>query len=164
MGAIGKITFILTGFLIVIGFYFMSFVNSQIREVEKKVEIMINNQIIIADLAVSPDERQRGLSGRASLNINEGMFFVFEEAGYHGIWMKDMKIPIDIIWINSEREIVGVESHVLPPRAGTPDSELKIYYPPEPVDRILEISAGRSELLRANPGDKVEIGPLIRGN
>jgi uncharacterized membrane protein (UPF0127 family) len=74
--------------------------------------------------------------------------------------MKDMKFPIDIVWINGDK-IVGFEENVQP-MPGARDSDLKIYYPPAPVNKVLELKAGRVELLRAGVGDTVKIRPLIK--
>jgi hypothetical protein len=40
------------------------------------------------------------------------MLFVFASSTRPGFWMKDMKFPIDIIWINADKEVVGIESNI----------------------------------------------------
>ena len=124
-----------------------------------KVELKINNQYIIADTAVSELARAKGLSGRAQLNVNEGMFFYFFKPERPAFWMKDMHFPIDILWIANHR-IVGIEENV-DPQVGAPEGELKSYVPPEPVERVLELSAGRARLLNAHIGDFVANRPLV---
>src|SRR3989338_662243 len=61
---------------------------------------------LIVELAVTPAQRERGLSGRDRLEPRSGMLFVFEDDGVRGFWMKGMTFPIDIIWIDDER-VVG---------------------------------------------------------
>jgi len=45
---------------------------------------------------------------------NEGMLFVYEGASRQGFWMKDMKFPIDIIWINGTGSVVHIEENLRP--------------------------------------------------
>lgn len=156
-----KIIFLIIIISITGGFYAVSFI-SQIREVERKFEVKINNQIIIADSAISFPERKKGLASRIFLGINEGMMFLFDEPGYHGIWMKGMRIPIDIVWIGPNKEIVSIEEYVFPPREDIPDNELTVYLPSRPASYVLELKAGRVSILEAKEGDIVEINPLIK--
>ena len=76
--------------------------------------ITINGTPINVVLAETPAERVRGLSGRETLPQNEGMLFLFENTDYHAFWMKNMRFPIDIIWMDDDRVIVGIAEHVLP--------------------------------------------------
>lgn len=134
---------------------------NQLDEVRRKSEVKVNNQIIVAEVVSDAKEREQGLSGRESIGINEGMLFVFDEPGMHGFWMKGMKFPIDIVWIAGDR-IVGVEGNV-EPEPGATENQLAVYYPPEPVNKVLELKAGRAAILRAGAGDEVKIRPLIPG-
>ncbi len=132
----------------------------EVGKVQKKAEVKINNQYITADIAKDETTRDKGLGGRSSLGVNEGMLFLFPQAGQYGFWMKDMLIPIDLIWIY-QGKIVGFEQNMQPPVPGTPDNALQQYLPPSPVDEVLELHAGRVSLLQAAVGDQVFIKPLI---
>ena len=126
---------------------------------KEKTFLAINGQIISAFVAGSESEKAKGLSGRLGLRENEGMIFIFDTVGRYGFWMKDMKFPIDIIWIRG-REIVGIEKNIPPPvKSGSAhgDRFLKIYYPPEPVDMVLEMSSGGADFINARVGDEAEI-------
>lgn len=133
---------------------------NRINVVKNKVQIKINEQYIIADVAKDEETRSKGLGGRDSLGINEGMLFLFNSEDTHGFWMKDMKFPIDIIWIAPDDNIAGITEDINP-QIGATDANLKVYYPPIPVSKVLEIKAGRAKLLRAQTGDPVQIRPLI---
>lgn len=100
-------------------------------------------------------EKQRGLSGKNSLERNEGMLFVFGWPAVRRFWMKDMLIPIDIIWINGNR-IVGFEENVSP-QPGVSMTELAVYKSPSPVDYVLEVPAGTVGRIGASVGDEVSI-------
>lgn len=123
----------------------------------EKASLLVNNQTVSVYVARSEDEKARGLSGRPGLKKNEGMLFIFDKSERHGFWMKDMKFPIDIIWIR-DRKIVGVEKNIPPPALNSSvsgDQLLKIYYPPEPVDMVLEMSSGGAEFIGAWAGNNI---------
>ena len=133
----------------------------RIEAVTNRVNIKIDEQYIVADTAKTESERSKGLSGRESIGLNEGMYFIFNAPGAYNFWMKGMKIPIDLIWI-SEGKIIGFEENMQPPvDLNIPDSELKNYPSPELVDRVLELHAGRVALLKAKVGDMIMVKPLL---
>lgn len=113
---------------------------------QNEAAIDIGNSRIKALVANTPDLREKGLSGREGLPEGEGMLFVFETPGKYGFWMKDMKFPIDIIWISGDRA-VGIEKSL------SPDSYPQIFYPGEDVNFVLEVPAGFSERHNINISD-----------
>ena len=135
---------------------------NQISAVRRKSEVKINGQIIVAEVVKTERERNQGLGGREDIGINEGMLFLFDEAGLHPFWMKEMKFAIDIIWINGNK-VVGVTEDISP-EPGESDAELALYSPPGLVNKVLELKAGRARLLRTEAGDLVKIRPLIGTN
>ena len=102
-----------------------------------------------ADLARTPRERAKGLSGREGLAENEALILEFDEEDYHSIWMKDMNFSIDVIWINSQKEIVTIKSDV------SPDSYPEYFSPAEPTKYVLEVEAGFAEDNNLHKGDKL---------
>ena len=76
--------------------------------------VKIKDLIIHVDLAKTPEQQAKGLSIKNTLNENEGMLFIFDTPKEYSFWMKDMKFPIDIIWIGSDNKIVHIEKN-LPP-------------------------------------------------
>lgn len=93
---------------------------------------------------------ERGLSGRAQLTNEEGMFFVFEKPDNYGFWMKDMLFPIDIIWFDSNFKITYISKSVFP------TTYPEIFYPNTPSLYVLEIKAGESDLLNLKIGDSLQ--------
>ena len=91
--------------------------------------------VMIAD---TPTKRERGLAIRDSLAPDEGMYFIFAEPGYPLFWMKDMKFPIDILWLR-KNELVDMTMDLQPPG---PDGALPQVGPRVAVDRVLEVPAG----------------------
>jgi hypothetical protein len=91
------------------------------------------------EIASSTESRTLGLSGRITIPTHYGMLFVFETDGVYGFWMKDMLVPIDIIWLSREKEIIGIEADI------SPDSFPQAYYPPTSVRYVLETRAGEAQ-------------------
>jgi uncharacterized membrane protein (UPF0127 family) len=84
------------------------------KDTYQQVYVTLNDQILIADISATDEQRISGLTGKDTLAENEAMLFVFENEAEHIFWMKDMKFPIDIIWIDSDKSVVDIE-HNLPP-------------------------------------------------
>jgi len=104
-----------------------------------RAEVVIDGRIrVTADVASTPATREKGLSGRESLGPDEGVLFIFMRADRYAFWMKDMKFPIDILWIK-DNEIVDITTDVPLPASG---DELKRYFPMYAVDKVLEVPAG----------------------
>lgn len=118
--------------------------------------IKVGNITLSVEVADSEEERKKGLSGRSSLEENSGMLFVFSEGNaYPSFWMKDMEIPLDIIWIDDEK-VVKIDKNVSPPEAGTPDSSLTLYRPDKPIDYVLEVNGGFSDTNNIVVGNSLE--------
>ncbi len=117
--------------------------------------LSLAGQIFRVELAQTIGERTLGLSGRDELGKHEGMFFIFDTPGDNGFWMHDMKFPIDIIWIRGNT-VVGFAENAAP-EFGKKDWELKIYYPPEDVDKVLELSAGSVQKFGIKVGDVISV-------
>jgi len=72
----------------------------------------VNDVAIKLYVADTVEKRVQGLSGVTNLQEDEGMLFVFPDNDTHGIWMKDMYIDLDIIWLNEDAKVVHVERNV----------------------------------------------------
>ncbi len=112
--------------------------------------INIHNSFFNLYLARTKEERQMGLSGREKLTKDEGMFFVFPEEGRHGIWMKDMKFSIDVLWLSKEGEVVHLIENM------KPESFPKSYYPRNPSIFIVELPVGTISKTKIKVGEKIE--------
>jgi len=113
----------------------------------------IRDVALRVELARTDDERIKGLSGRASLSGVDGMLFIFPESGYHTIWMKDMKFPIDIIWIDEHMQIIGIDKSV------TPDTYPRLYRPSRPAKYVLETNINFADTYSFREGNEVSIAP-----
>jgi uncharacterized membrane protein (UPF0127 family) len=100
-------------------------------------------------------ERIRGLSDTPYLPENVVKFFVFDTPGLHSIWMKDMKYPIDILWISEAGKIIHLEENATP--ESYPDT---FFLPTEPALYVIETMAGFVRSHNLALGDQVELANL----
>jgi hypothetical protein len=121
----------------------------------KIVSIRIGENVFKIEIAETIGQKARGLGYRDGLAIDRGMLFNFETEDKPGFWMMGMRFPIDILWIKNNK-IVGIEKNVLPPTQEAPENALKLYYPPEAIDKVLEINAGSCDKLGIEIGSTVE--------
>ncbi len=100
------------------------------------------------EIADDDAERARGLMFRESLPRDQGMLFLFPEAGERSFWMRNTYIPLDIIYIAPDGRIVSIA------RNTTPFSEASV---PSygAANGVLEINGGQAAELGIEPGDTV---------
>lgn len=142
--------------------FLTSFVESY-KRTEEKVNVKVTNSanfskkisavqfwnvVIPVSTAFTRAEQTRGLSGREYLPENEGLLFIFSKPDLYGFWMKEMKFPIDIVWINENSEVVYIA------RAVQPSSFPEIFKPNEKSLYVLEVNAGFTAQHAINVGDR----------
>lgn len=103
-----------------------------------------------AYVARTQAEHERGLGGFAMLPSNRSMLFVFEQPGYYGIWMKDMRFAIDIVWADATKRIVHIEHEV------QPDTYPQSFRPEKPALYVLETAAGETRHANLKVGDVLQ--------
>jgi uncharacterized membrane protein (UPF0127 family) len=135
--------------------------NSQnITRENSKSSIIVSGKTIFVDIADTPSLQTKGLSGRKSLNEDEGMFFIFPDSQIRYFWMKDMQFPIDILWIDNEGKICGIEKDTPIPEANTPDYKLPVYSSFKPAKYVLEVNAGFSQKYSVTVGDQLDLSKI----
>lgn len=110
---------------------------------------------ISAKIAKDDISRQIGLGGVKYMGPNEGLLMVYEEAGRYSIWMKDMEIPIDVVWINNEGEVIHIERNM------KPESYPTSYVSKRPALYVLELNSGAVHRLNIKIGTKLKIPEAI---
>ncbi len=110
--------------------------------------------IIQAELANTPQKRAEGLMYREHLADDRGMLFTFSQAETWVFWMKNTKIPLDLIWINEKKQIIHIEQRV--PICTRTDDSCPQYRPNEGALYVLELAAGRAEELKLQRGSKLQ--------
>ena len=97
-----------------------------------------NGRSVTLELASTATQRSLGLMFRPSLPDDHGMLFLFPSPDRHGIWMKNMLIPLDILWLDHRKQIVHIETNV-PPCQREP---CLIYQSETPSLYVIELAAG----------------------
>lgn len=100
-----------------------------------------SNETIVVEIAASPIQKARGLSNRDTLLPRHGMLFLFNQSDNHSFWMKDTRIPLDIIWLQNKQVM---EIATLPPQYETFVAQ---HTPHNKADAVLELNAGESQQL-----------------
>jgi uncharacterized membrane protein (UPF0127 family) len=113
--------------------------------------VIADRVTVTVELARSVHEKMRGLSGRAGLKPGQGMLFVYGQPQPIGIWMKDMRFPLDIFWIREGR-IVHIESNAPPLVPVGPE---RVYT--ATGDLVLEVPAGFAAQQKVRVGDLVRV-------
>lgn len=126
-------------------------INLNLNLNNKTPEVKIKSKTFKVISAKTLKEKQIGLSSKTSLDKNSGMLFAFDKADYYPFWMKDMKFPIDIIFIKGDK-IVTLYKNVKPPKSGENPEIIK---PESPADKVFEINAGLSDQNKIGKGDQV---------
>ncbi len=118
-----------------------------------KADVSVNGFKLIADLALTQDEQIKGLAVRNYMNESEGMLFVFQHPSRQSFWMKDMKFPIDIIWLDANRSVVYIVPNLepCPSRGNCPG-----YVPDRDSLYVLETSAGFSHRHNVTVGTQTD--------
>ncbi len=132
---------IFVSILIVIGL-------TSLRLLWGKNYVVINGIKFYVEVADTPEKREIGLMFRKELGRKEGMFFVFDRPQVLHFWMKNTFIPLDIIFIDSERKIINIET--------LPALSSDICKSDGPAMYVLELYAGSCSKYRIKPGMKVE--------
>ena len=110
------------------------------------------------EIADDDAERARGLMFRDELPAGSGMIFIHDDETAQAYWMKNTKIPLDILYFDRSRKLVSASERVPPCSAGDqcppfPSSGQALY--------VLELNAGMVESLGVKPGDELVFGPTL---
>ena len=103
------------------------------------------------DIEIADDEysTQTGLMYRHAMEETQGMLFIFNDSQVRSFYMKNTEIPLDIIYVNAEKEIVSIQKNAKPFDETSLSSDIASRY-------VLEINAGLSDKWNLQKGDKIK--------
>jgi uncharacterized membrane protein (UPF0127 family) len=108
---------------------------------------------VAVEIAATPQARELGLMYRDSLGPTSGMLFVFPAKAPQAFWMRNTRIPLDIMFIADDGRIVRIHRRTTPfSETGLPSGE--------PVRFVLEVEGGFSDEHGVQEGDRVDLGRL----
>ncbi|NOX66756.1 MAG: DUF192 domain-containing protein [Chlorobi bacterium] len=100
------------------------------------------------EIAEDDNSRTQGLMYREKMKQNQGMLFIFPYETMQSFWMKNTIIPLDIIFVNGNNEIVTIRKNTVPFDTGH-------YASTKPAQFVIEVDAGYTDSLGIKIGDKI---------
>ncbi len=107
-----------------------------------------SGKVLQVEVMVKDEDRAMGLMFRPDLPRDRGLLFVFAGSDFHGIWMKNCRFPIDILWLDENGRVVHLAEGV-PPCAKEP---CPVYQPMRKAAYVVELNAGQARREKAAVG------------
>jgi uncharacterized membrane protein (UPF0127 family) len=117
----------------------------------KLATVSIDGAELNLEVVDTNETRTQGLSGRELLPRDTGMLFVFDVPDTYGFWMKDMRFPVDIIWLDEQFRVIHIEQNV------SPETYPNVFTPTEKALYVLEVNTGVSDELHIEKGTLLDI-------
>jgi len=113
-------------------------------------EVELKGERFSVELATTPEDQQLGLMFREHMDADKGMLFIFPSEGMRSFWMKNTRIPLDILYFDDELRLVSV-ANAKPCRV----QRCPGYPSKGPARYVLELNAGKAAELALKPGDEL---------
>lgn len=120
--------------------------------------VELAGQRYTVEIADDDAERARGLMYRDAMAAGNGMLFIYEAEGPQAYWMKNTKIPLDILYFDGSRKLVSQQRDVPPCSLG---DGCPSYPSKAPAQYVLELNAGEAARLELQDGAELTFGPGI---
>ncbi len=114
-------------------------------------KVCFKKHCFVVELATTAERREQGLMFCESLGFDKGMLFIFPQEQAHSFWMKNTYIPLDIIWINRNKEVVFIKENAQPCLG----DNCPIIDPGQAAVYVLEVSAGMTRQIGLEVGEEV---------
>ncbi len=115
-------------------------------------QAQVSGQMIDLEVAQTPQQQAMGLMYRTALADNQGMLFPFNPPQPVSFWMKNVPVPLDMIFLR-DGKVVEIAASALP--CTTPSCP--VYGPKTPINQVIELRGGRVAELGLQVGDSVLI-------
>ncbi len=122
-------------------------------QIQNQSRVCFRQECFSVELALTPQEQERGLMGRESLGQDKGMLFVFPQEGIYPFWMKDTLIPLDMVWMDSDGTVVFIGKDVQPCKA----DPCTIINPGKNARFVLEVDAGTADRIGLAARERLDI-------
>ena len=106
------------------------------------------------EIAAKEEDRGRGLMFRDSMADDHGMIFVFTEDQPQKFWMKNTRIPLDIVFVESGGKIVSIRRMEAYVKKGTPSDK--------PAKYAIELNGGQADAAGMKTGDTLQIPEAVK--
>lgn len=119
-----------------------------------KIRAVLNGESFDLEVAVSLEDQLRGLMYRDSLGEKSGMLFNFNPPRAVNFWMKNCRIPLDMVFIRA-----GTVANVVDSATPCPRDPCPVYASVYSVDTVIELPGGSVKKYVIQPGDHVQLVP-----
>lgn len=130
--------------------FFISIILFWPHKTERK-NVLLNNHTYNVVLAKTAKAHVQGLMFKKELAENDGMLFFFPISAKHSFWMKNTYISLDIIWFDTQKEVVHIAKNCQPCKKLVCES----YTPQMSAKYVLELNAGTADKINLKIGDKI---------
>jgi len=120
---------------------------------ESGAYVELKGQRYAIEVAADNASREHGLMDRTHMDANHGMLFVFDDDAPRAFWMKNTKIPLDMLFFDADMKLVSIQ-HSVPPCVADPCAA---YSSGAPARYVLELNGGEAQKLGLTSGDTIEI-------
>lgn len=124
------------------------FISVTVMAFQPTTEVRLGSGVYSLKLVNTDADRKMGLSNVPSIGANGGLLMAYDSSDFHGIWMKDMNFPLDIIWLDSSKKVVYIVKNASPE-----DPAKTVYTPKTPARYVLELPAGSVKNSGIKTGD-----------
>ena len=132
--------------------------DSKLESVEfPRGTIKVDNVPLQVQVADTEPRRIRGLMFQDQLPYDQGMIFVFDEPGLYSLWMLNMQFSLDMIWFDSQGNVVHLEKNVPPCKTALETMTCQSIIPEGNAMYILEVTSGFIDKYNITKDSKLEI-------
>ena len=125
-------------------------------QIDEKNYAVINDRKIFLAIADTPQKQAQGLMYIKQMPENYGMIFLFNRAEPRSFWMKNVKIPLDIIFIRKQK-IINIHKNVPVDR----ENKGLLYKSAFKSDSAIEVNGGFCDRYNVKPGDLIYLSPAL---
>jgi len=136
--------------IIVLIFIILSLALNIIQLLGNKPQVCINEKCFQVEIAKTQAEREKGLMFRENLDEDKAMLFIFENSGIYSFWMKNTLLPLDIIWVNENKEVMFIKENAQPLNE-------TFIIPNQSAIYVLELNAGIVNKFNISIGNPVKL-------
>ena len=113
--------------------------------------VVLGGERFKVEIADTQQKQALGLMFRDSMPADEGMIFLFPNEAPRSFWMKNTRIPLDIMYFDKDLKMVSISANTPPCRV----SRCPSYPSSKPAMYVLELNAGTASELGVGPGDSL---------
>ena len=124
---------------------------ADLDELELRHVKLPNGQEIRAEVELSPTDMQKGMMFRDSLPRGRGMLFIHDKPGFYPYWMYQVRIPLDMVWMDASHRIVEIAADT--PPCKTKASDCNKYGGHQQAQFVLELGGGEAKRLGLREGN-----------